>query len=419
MSFSGPDDVDVGGQAARAEYAAASPTRRRRGGWLDRSVPILLGVAGGVLLARVVAGVFAAVQGLITVVVVSLFLSFAMEPAVQWLYRRRVRRGIATGLVFVGLLVSAGGFLAVMVPLLLDQVDTMLRAGPGILDQVADSIARLLPEESGEAFSEWLREQRQGLPLALPEQMGLLGRGALGFGQNLLGGVFLLLSIALVTFYLVADGPRLRFHLASRLSHREQVRVLGLWELAIAKTGGYVYSRALTAIASAAVHVLAFSLLGLQYALALGIWMGVLSALVPAIGTYLGGFLPVVVALAGSPGLALGVLGVIVAYQQIENYLLMPRITSRTMQLHPAVAFLSVLIGGALAGGTGALLALPAVAIAAALLSASAEEYDVLEHHLVGTGPEGAAIVGDHPAHQAHRTRSGYATPTDDPPSVP
>jgi len=369
----------------------------QRGGWLDRSVPIVLGVGGGLLLAQAVTGVIGAVQGLITVLVISLFLSFAMEPAVQWLYRRGLRRGVGTWAVFLAVIVFFGTFLAAMAPLIIDQATTMLQAGPGLLDQVARQAESLLPGETGEAAAEWLGAQQQVFPAGLPDDIGLLGRGALGFGQTVLGGVFLLLTVALVTFYLVADGPRLRFQLASRLSHREQVRVLGLWELAIAKTGGYVYSRALIAVASAAVHILVFTLIGLEYALALGMWMGIISSVIPVIGTYLGGALPLIVALAASPGRAILVLVTITIYQQIENYLIMPRITFHTMHLHPAVAFMSVLAGGALAGATGALLALPAVAIAAALISASAEEYDVLEHHLIETGPAGAAIVEAQP----------------------
>jgi predicted PurR-regulated permease PerM len=205
-----------------------------------------------------------------------------------------------------------------------------------------------------------------------------------------LGGVFRLATIGLVTFYLVADAPKLRRTLASRLEAREQVRILGLWELAVAKTGGYVYSRALTAIVSSVFHIAAFLIIGLDYAVALGVWVGLISSLIPAIGTYLAGALPLLVALAESAGQALVVLIAIVVYQQIENYLIVPRITATTLELHPAVAFMSVLTGGAIAGATGALLAIPAVAIVTALLAASGEEYDVLEHHLVEVRPSEA-----------------------------
>jgi len=147
----------------------------------------------------------------------------------------------------------------------------------------------------------------------------------------------------------------------------------------------------LTAVVSTVFHLVVFGLLGLDYAVALGIWVGLISSLIPAIGTYLAGALPVIVALADRPALALWVLLAIVLYQQVENYLIVPKITATTMELHPALAFLSVLAGGALAGVTGALLAIPAVAIVTALLSAATEEYEVLEHELLETGPSAAA----------------------------
>jgi predicted PurR-regulated permease PerM len=126
--------------------------------------------------------------------------------------------------------------------------------------------------------------------------------------------------------------------------------VLGVWELAIAKTGGYVYSRVLTAVVSAAFHIAAFTLIGVQYPVALGVWVGLISSLIPAVGTYIAGALPIIVALATSPLQAVWVLVAITAYQQVENYIIVPKITATTVELHPAVAFLSVLAGGALAG---------------------------------------------------------------------
>jgi predicted PurR-regulated permease PerM len=349
----------------------------------------VLGVAGGLLLAQASAAVFAQLRYLIAIIVISLFLSFAMEPAVQWLARRGIRRGAGTGIVFVAVIVTLTGFVAAMLPMMVDQVTNLIAAAPRLLQEIAQ-LADDLPGEAGTALAAWLDETRRELPARTNEVAGVIGRSAVGVGQSLLGGVFRLATIGLVTFYLVADAPKLRRTLASRLEPREQVRILGLWELAVAKTGGYVYSRALTAIVSSLFHIVAFALIGLEYAVALGVWVGLISSLIPAIGTYLAGALPLIVALASSPTQALWVLVVIVVYQQIENYVIVPKITASTMELHPAVAFLAVLGGAALAGATGALLAIPAVAIVAALISASSEEYEVLEHSLLETGAAGA-----------------------------
>ncbi|MBS3940292.1 MAG: AI-2E family transporter [Actinobacteria bacterium] len=375
-----------------AEPAAASDLWgwRPRSWTPGRTLPIAIGVALGLLGAQLVTGLLGRVQHLLVIIVVSLFLSFAMEPAVQWMARRGLRRGLGTWIVFLGTLLMLGGFFWAMTNLVIDQVRMLVNAGPTLLGDLSDQAQDLLPEEIGATVAEWLDEQQRALPQRLAGSASVLGRGAVGVGQSLLGGLFQMATIGLVTFYLVADGPRLRQRLASRLEPHDQIRVLGLWELAIAKTGGYVYSRVLTAIASAAFHSLVFSLIGLEYAIALGLWVGLISSLIPAIGTYLAGLLPMIVALAQSPSQAVWVLTAIVIYQQIENYLVVPRITATTLELHPAVAFLSVLGGAAIAGATGALLALPAVAIVTALISASGEEYDVLEHHLLELGPEGS-----------------------------
>ena len=375
-----------------AEPAAASDLWgwRPRSWTPGRTLPIAIGVALGLLGAQLVTGLLGRVQHLLVIIVVSLFLSFAMEPAVQWMARRGLRRGLGTWIVFLGTLLMLGGFFWAMTNLVIDQVRMLVNAGPTLLGDLSDQAQDLLPEEIGATVAEWLDEQQRALPQRLAGSASVLGRGAVGVGQSLLGGLFQMATIGLVTFYLVADGPRLRQRLASRLEPHDQIRVLGLWELAIAKTGGYVYSRVLTAIASAAFHSLVFSLIGLEYAIALGLWVGLISSLIPAIGTYLAGLLPMIVALAQSPSQAVWVLTAIVIYQQIENYLVVPRITATTLELHPAVAFLSVLGGAAIAGATGALLALPAVAIVTALISASGEEYEVLEHHLLELGPEGS-----------------------------
>jgi predicted PurR-regulated permease PerM len=362
----------------------------RRDAFRDRWSPRLalslaIGLGAGLLLAQVATAVYQQLRGLLLVVVVSLFLSFALEPAVQWQSRRGIRRGYGTGLVFLLSLVLVGGFMAAMAGLVIDQVRTLIGSAPSILEGLAEQAARL-PGEAGESVSTWLEEQTDLLPSRVAGAAAPLGRGALDVGQTLLGVVFQAATIALVTFYLVADGPKIRFTLARRLPLAQQLRVLGVWELAIAKTGGYVYSRVLTAVVSAIFHIAVFTLLGLQYAVALGVWVGLISSLIPAVGTYLAGALPTVVALATDPTLAIWVLVAIVAYQQVENYLIVPRITAHTVELHPAVAFLSVLGGAALAGAPGALLAIPAVAIVTSLLSAWAAEHDVLHHELLVVG---------------------------------
>ena len=186
----------------------------------------------------------------------------------------------------------------------------------------------------------------------------------------------------LFTFYLSAQGPQLRRTVCSVLPPDRQRQALGAWEIAVQKTGGYIYSRALLAVISAVGHYLVMMGLGVPYALTLALWVGVVSQFIPTVGTYLAGAVPVLIALTKSPATALWMLAAIVVYQQVENHLLQPRITARTLGMHPAVAFGLVLAGLAVVGPIGALLALPFGASVQALATASIRRYDVEEHPL-------------------------------------
>jgi len=188
-----------------------------------------------------------------------------------------------------------------------------------------------------------------------------------------------LFAVILVTFYLVADGPRARRALARPLPPPRQREMLAVWELAVAKTGGYLFSRLLLALLCGAAHALALILLDVPYWLPLALWVGLTSAFVPVVGTYLGGVLLLVVAAADEPVNALWLLAFIVVYQQLENVVLAPRVQARTMDMHPAVAFVSVLVGATLLGAVGALLALPAAAIIQALLSTYVRRHELIE----------------------------------------
>jgi predicted PurR-regulated permease PerM len=196
------------------------------------------------------------------------------------------------------------------------------------------------------------------------------------------GVIFQMLSVLLFTYYLVADGPRMRRGLCSRLNPARQAQVLKAWELAITKTGGYLYSRALLALLSAFFHWIVFQSAAIQAPIPLAIWVGLVSQFLPVIGTYIAGVLPVLITFLDSPVKAAIVLGFIIVYQQVENYFFAPRITARTMELHPAVAFGAALAGFSLLGGAGAILALPAAAMLQALIGSWGERHEVIESHL-------------------------------------
>jgi predicted PurR-regulated permease PerM len=341
--------------------------------WVPRAIGLfVLGLAS----LFVVEWLLGRLQTLLLDVLVALFLSFALEPAVNWLQHRGWRRGWATAAAFFGLLVFSVVFLSAIGAVVVDQVSQFIDQS----DEYAADVAELINDWFGANISvEELQEEltREDGPVrGLATQ---LAGNALGVGLSALTVLFRLLTIGLFTFYLVADGPKFRRSVCSFLPPNRQRRVLETWEIAIDKTGGYLYSRAFLALLSAAFHWVAFEIIGVNYALALALFVGLVSQFVPTIGTYIAGGLPVLVALAEEPAQALWVLAFVVVYQQVENYLFAPRVTARTMQLHPAVAFGTVIAGAALFGAVGALLALPAAAVLQALGGTYIARHEVIE----------------------------------------
>lgn len=322
-------------------------------------------------------------RSLLVMLLISLFLAFALEPAANVLARRGWRRGLATATVFVVLVVGVVLFVVALGSLLVSQVGDLVDAIPGYAQQVADFLNRQLGAEvSGDDLADKLKGNQ-----GVQDFVSGLAAGAVGLSTTLVGLILQGFTIGLFTFYLVADGPRLRRTVCSVLPPGRQQVALRVWDLAIESTGGYVYSRALLAACSAAATTVFLALVGVPYPLALGLWVGLVSQFVPTVGTYLAGALPVLIALFHDPVDAVWVLAFIVVYQQFENMVLSPRITSRTMALHPAVAFGAVIAGGAIMGPIGALLALPAAASVQALVSTYLNRYEVVPSSL--TGPSG------------------------------
>jgi len=350
-----------------------APSRDRLPGWVPRAILLYF---VGLAVFGVLTWLIGRLQTLLLDLIVSLFLSFALEPVVNRLQRRGWRRGWATGVAFLGMLVFTAVFLFAIGAVVFDQVNQFIDEAPDLAQDAADFVnERFDANVSVEELQEELTRE-DGPVQGFATQ---LAGNALAVGASALGILFRMLAIGLFTFYLVADGPKFRRTVCSFLPQRRQRRVLETWEIAIDKTGGYLYSRALLAVISALFHWAFFQAIGIPYAAALGLFVGLISQFVPTIGTYIAGAVPVLVALAHDPIDGIWVLGFVVAYQQVENYLFAPRITARTMALHPAVAFATVIAGAALFGAVGALLALPFAAVLQAVGSTYVARHEVIE----------------------------------------
>ncbi|CAM5283146.1 hypothetical protein SGLAM104S_03433 [Streptomyces glaucescens] len=228
-----------------ADGAAAPGARMPR--WLPRAMVLALAL---IAVFQLGSWAFHQLTGLLINILIAFFLALAVEPAVSWMAARGMRRGFGTFLVFLAVTVVAAGFVTLLGSMLAGQIVTMVESFPDYLDSVINWInthfrtdLKRVDIQEGLLRSDWLRNYVQNS-----------ATGVLDVSAQVLGGLFQLLTIGLFSFYFAADGPRLRRTICSVLPPARQAEVLRAWEIAVDKTGGYLYSRGLMALVSGVAH---------------------------------------------------------------------------------------------------------------------------------------------------------------------
>ena len=350
------------------------------------------------LLALVTLLRFVLQQGssLLFVAVMAWFGSLAMEPAVSRL-ARHMRRGAATGAVMLGVVVFLAVFMSLFGRLIVEQVGNLVGSLPGLAEDALVWVNRRLGTDYA------LEDLWATLDLSPERAAGMasqLAGGLLAVLGSIAGAIATFFIFALLLFYLSADGPRLRRWIASLFPLDVQRTTLVIWDTTAEKTGRYVGARVILAAVNATTSGVVFLAIGLPSWLALALWTGLVAQFVPAIGTYISIVLPVLVGLLSpNPWLGVIVLGWAVVYQQVENLTIEPRISARAVDVHPAVSFSSVILGTAMFGIAGALLAIPIVAMLLSLLDLYRTRYELLPELEVPDDPdEEPADEGTEPA---------------------
>jgi len=307
-------------------------------------------------------------SGILGLLLVSFFVAAACEPLVNRLAQRGWRRGLGAGLILGGTVTLVGAI-------------TFL-VGAGALSQISDlraSVPKLADDLERLAF-DWAGVSVDLDSVAAKIQRADVGSVVGGAALKMLGVVGNVLAGLLVSFYLVVDGPRLRKRLCHLLPQRHQGEILRVWDLAVEKTGGYIRAKVILAGISALVHWVVFMLVGVPYPIPMAIWVGIVSQVVPIVGTYLAIGLPVLLTLAdGKPGAAVLVIVAAVIYQQIENTAVSPRLTAQAVDVHGGVGFVSVLVTAAAFGPAYTLLTIPIVATVQGFITAYIKTHELID----------------------------------------
>ena len=310
------------------------------------------------------------------IVIMAWFAAIAMAPVVAWL-SRFMKRGPATLLVMVSFILFAAFFLLAFGNLLVDQLVELARAVPDVISEALRRANERLGTdyEFGDILAMFEIETAD---LAL--YAGEIALGVLSFVTSLVGSVFSIFTFGLFLFYFSAQLPQFQRWVAGLFPERAQEFVMTAWKLTSQKTGGYIGARIILASINSFFTGIVFLLIDMPYWLPLALWTGIVAQFVPTIGTYISIALPVLVGLL-SDRPVVGILALVwaILYQQVENLLIEPRISAKAVNVNPAVAFGSVLLGASLFGVAGAFLAIPVTAMLFAMLDTYGKRYELIE----------------------------------------
>jgi len=369
-----PDDV-VSAAQANADTPAESKTGRPA--WANRFVwESLWKVVAVALLTTASLMIVWRTQTLIRMLAVSAFFALAMIPAVKYMHERwGWKRGLAVGAIYLGFVVFIVALVGFMIPAAVEFADEISSSGGSFADTIngysqdligQDIIGQQTGTDAGEAAGDGISKFADNIA---------------GLAMSGIGMIFNLATVLMFTFYMAADAPRIERAFLSRVPPNRQKVYGWIWDTAIEQTGGYFYSRMLLVVINGGLFFVAMLLVGMPtlYAIPLAIFEGFVAEFIPAIGTYLGAAIPILLALVvlGLPE-ALILLVWVLIYQQAENYWLSPKISSNTMELNGAIAFGAALAGGAIAGPMGAFAALPVAALITSIIKNTGKSYDVV-----------------------------------------
>lgn len=323
--------------------------------------PFGVGFVGalGVLLAVGLVQAFVQAGQIVTLVFAALFLALGLDPFVAWLERHGLPRPAAVGVTFGLLVVGVGGFVAAVAPLVVSESTQLLRVSPFYVGRIEQSEwAQGLDERFG--LFERINAEIESRLNSSSTVDALFG-GVLGAGRAVVTGVVSVLLVLILTLYFLASLKSITAGAYKLVPRTRRARVREIGEEAQRRVGGYVLGQLAVATLNGLLSFVVMTVLDVRYSVALAFAVGVFG-LIPLVGATLGAILACTVAALGNLSDGVVLAGYFLVYQQVENYLILPRIMARTVAVPSTLAVVAALVGGSLLGLIGALVAIPLAA---------------------------------------------------------
>jgi predicted PurR-regulated permease PerM len=314
------------------------------------------------LLIMVLVIVFFAVKKVehaLLLIFIAFFLAIALNAPVHWISRRipgkrKGNRAIATTASFLIVIILLGSFIAIIVPPLVKQTDNLAKAAPHLVSELRSqqsSIGRFIRHYH-------LEKQVSTFSSQLSEKLGHVSGSAFTTAKHVGSSIFSLLTILVLTFMMLVEGPRWGSFFRDVLPDRHHSLADRMAKDMYKVIRGYVNGQVLLAALAAVLIMPAVLLLHINYPA--GIMVVIfLCGLVPLIGHTIGAAIVTLIALFHSPSAALIILAYYIFYMQIESYIVQPKIQANSTNMSPLLVFSSVVIGLSFSGIVGGLIAIP------------------------------------------------------------
>ena len=314
-------------------------------------------------------------RDIIMILLFAVIIASAVTPFANWLDQKKFPRLLGVLLLYLSLFVLALFLLSLVVPFVTGETNQLIKDLPNFIDKVSVSLEKA-QQEGSSRYVDFFNEMLNLLD-TFSSYLQASSRSAFGFVVSIFGGIFSFVAIVVISFYLSVMRGGIESFIRSVVPREYEASVLNVWRRSEIKVGRWLQGQLLLAlIVGLAVYVV-LSLLGVKFALLLGILAMVLE-LVPNVGPVLAAVPAVILAFAQSPALGLWVVLAYVIIQQLENHILVPVVLGRTVGLNPVVVILALLIGFKLAGILGMVLSVPMAAIIVEIL----DEFSRNKNHI-------------------------------------
>jgi len=325
----------------------------------NRRSPFYIGLtaSAGVAVTYGAVRVLGSLSSVLVLIGVAFFLALGLEPVASWLVNRKLPRWAATTIVFALFLAMLGAFVAAAVPPLVQQATELIKQAPHYLQQAQDHSSTI-----GRLNDRFHLQQR--ITDTVKGSGGSVVNDVVSAGSAVFGAVGDSLVVIVLTVYFLVDMPRIRTNLYRMVPHSRRPRAILIGDEVFAKVGAYVLGNVLISVIAGGATFIWLLAFDVPYPLLLGIFVALFD-LVPVVGSTIAGIGVAAVALTVSLPVCIATTAFFVVFRLLEDYLLVPRIIGRVVKVPALITVVAVLIGGALLGIVGALVAIP---IAAALL---------------------------------------------------